>query len=131
MEKRLNKIVKWFTANRLEVVEGLLVFIICMTMEIAGGYIAVTMKNYIILSCFTYVWVMILVESFIKKCLFTKLDGVMLKSPSVTKFIFFLISAISIALSYKYFISFVVCTITAFIYGEFCRLESETKRKEY
>lgn len=131
MKKRLNKIVKWFATNRLKVVEGLFVFIICMTMEVAAGYIAVKMKNYAILSCYTYVFVMVFVESFVKKYLFTKLHGVMLKSPSVTKFVFFLISAISIVLSCKYFIAFIVCTITAFIYGEFCRLESETKRKEY
>lgn len=131
MEKRLNKIVKWFTANRLMVLEGLIVFIFFIAMEIGGVYIAVTMKNYIVLSCYTYVIVMILVESFFKKRLFKKLDGWMLRNPTITKIMFFMISAISIALSYRYFIACIVCTITAIIYGEFCRLENETKRKEY
>lgn len=131
MEKRLNKIVKWFTANRLMVLEGLIVFIFFMAMEIGGVYIAVTMKNYIVLSCYTYVIVMIIVESFFKKRLFKKLDGLMLKNPSITKVIFLMISSISIALSYRYFIACIVCVITSFIYGEFCRLENETKRKEY
>lgn len=128
MERKLNKIANWFKKESNTIAVALFLFILTF-LEITGIVIAILKHNYVLLTFSTYVWVMMITEVFIKKYFFKKLDYFLIKTPYTSNLIFFVVALITIILSWKYLIAFVLCVIQAMLYGEYCRLKSEKTSK--
>ena len=121
MEKKLKKIIK---EERIEIIGGFLFLIILIIMECLAVKVAVVEHNYLLLSVYTYVWVLLITECFVKKYVFEKIVKILLKRTSISNLVFFILACITFALSWKYFIAFIFCIPQAILYGEYCKLKS-------
>lgn len=120
MEKKLKKIVK---EERIEIIGGFLFLLILIIMECLAVGVAVVGHNYLLLSVYTYVWVLMITECFVKKYLFKKIANKLLKKKYISNIIFFITACITFALSWKYFIAFLFCIPQAILYGEYCKMK--------
>lgn len=123
MEERLKRIAKWFNRERIAIITGIYFIIMLIVMEILGIVLAVGEHNYLLLSFFTYIILMVITECFVKKNLFKKVVKALLKKTYTSNLLFFIVGCITIALSWKYFIAFLICIPQAILYGEYCRLK--------
>ena len=127
MERKLNKIVKWFTEERLEVLMGFIYLVTLLGMEVMGIVLAVVEHNYLILAIVTYIWIVMIVQCFIKKIYIKNLVEKLMKTPYTSNLLFFITGIIAIILSWKYFVAFIFCVLHSFAYGEYCKLKEERR----
>ena len=130
MKEELNKIVKGANEDRSEAILGIIWLMYLILLEIAAIAVAVNLRNYLLLSGVTYIWVWMLTECFVKKYLFKKLYSFLIKAPRTSGWVFFILFCITAIFSWEYFVAFMFCIIEAFIYGQFCRFKKIKNKKE-
>ena len=64
-------------------------------------------------------------EVFIERKLSEKVEKILLNKPYTSNVIFFIVGLITVALSWKYFVAFLLCIPQAILYGQYCRLKEE------
>lgn len=127
MERKLNKIVKWFTKERLEVLMGFICLVTLLGMEVMGIVLAILEHNYLILAIVTYIWIVFIVQCYIKKMYIKNLVEKLIQIPYTSNLLFFITGIIAIILSWKYFIAFIFCMVHSFVYGEYSKLKEERR----
>lgn len=125
MEERLKRIASWFTTERIAIIGGILVLFLLLMIEISGIAVAVVAHNYFVLSLATYLLIMPISEICINKKPFEKIVKNLLKKQYTSNVIFFVVGLITIALSWKYFVAFLLCIPQAILYGQYCRAKEE------
>lgn len=126
MRRKLNKIVKLINENE-EVILGGFYLILLAIMEGLSLMTAVFERRYIPLSIFTYIWVWMLTECFSQKYFFKKIDEILLRKPQVSNKTFAITAVVTILLSWKCFIAFLICIPQAMILGEYSRMKQERR----
>lgn len=112
-----------------EVAQALIALIAMLVYEIFAIEIAIVIKCYLVLSLGTFSCIKLILECFINKIFFEKLDNYLLETPKVTTLLFWIIFIISMILSWDNFVGFIISTILAFILGDY-RNNKENKNKE-
>lgn len=125
MEERLKRIGNWFTRDRIAIIGGILVLLQLLMIEISGIAVAVVSHNYLLLSLATYLLIMPISEICISQKPFEKVVKTLLKKPYTSNVVFFVVGLITIALSWKYFVAFLLCIPQAILYGQYCRAKEE------
>ncbi len=129
LERLLEKLAEVLDVSGMtaaEVGELLISLALMLFYEGLGIWIAVVAQNYFILSIGTFLWVWIIVECFINKIFFEKLDNYLLETTKATNLVCWIIFIIAMILSWNHFVGFILTTILAFIIGDF----KKNKKKE-
>ncbi len=129
LERLLEKLAEVLDVSGMtaaEVGELLISLALMLFYEGLGIWIAVVAQNYFILSISTFLWVWIIVECFINKIFFEKLDNYLLETTKATNLVCWIIFIIAMILSWNHFVGFILTTILAFIIGDF----KKNKKKE-
>lgn len=132
LERLLEKLAKALNLGDMEAIEFIIVVLALLTMVLFEGigiWMAVEMQVYLILSIGTLIWVFMILNCFVNKIFFKKLDNYLSKTPKATILVFSIFCIISMTLSFNYFIGFILTTILAFMLGDF-ENNKENKKKE-
>lgn len=132
IERLLEKLAKALNLGDMEAIEFIIVVLALLTMVLFEGigiWMAVEMQVYLILSIGTLIWVFMILNCFVNKIFFKKLDNYLSKTPKATILVFSIFCIISMTLSFNYFIGFILTTILAFMLGDF-ENNKENKKKE-
>lgn len=102
-----------------EVIQTLFYLALMCLFEGVGIWIAVVANNYLFLSIITFLLIWMITECFVNKIFFEKIDNYLLETPKATILVFWIIFIITMILSWKYFVGFILSTILAFMLGDF------------
>lgn len=95
--------------------------IITVLAECVGLIMAIAFKNYLLLSVFSYVTVIVLM-CYTKRVFFQKLNQRLLEREDLAMVMFIILPIITIFLSWNYFWAFILTVIIAFITVDFLKL---------
>lgn len=119
-EKRLQNM-REFTSDFLGKAVVITAMIIIFLLEIAGINIALEIHNYLLLSLFGYV-VVTIAMCYTKKVFFKKLNGLLLKKPVFAEVVLYILAGITIIISRKSFIAFILTIIIAVMHVDFLKV---------
>lgn len=131
LERLLEKLAEVLDVSGMtaaEVGELLISLALMLFYEGLGIWIAVVAQNYFILSISTFLWVWIIVECFINKIFFEKLDNYLLETTKATNLVCWIIFIIAMILSWNHFVGFILTTILAFIIGDFKKIKRKNNK---
>ncbi len=112
--------------GRLLLISGIVNVIGMILSGIIGIFIAVKANNYIILSMFTYILFLMITECYVKKVISKKMIKKLVEHSDISSAVFLIVGVSTIALSWKYFIAFILCIPQAMLYSEYCKFKGTT-----
>lgn len=127
LEKLLNLI---FIKCLRENLWAIFVLIYMLASEILGILVAIHVHNYLILSIFTYMWVLMIVEALVQKIFFKKTNCKLLETPKATSLLFGVLFVVAVVLSWQYFEAFIFAVILAFMHADYNKTKNKMKKGE-